>query len=192
MRYSNVKIPPRIVNVLKPIQRNDEAVLKYGIYLTVELCKILLEDVLCVGLHFFTLNREVATTEVLKQIGLWKEPKISRKMLPWQSSDIDIREGEEVRPIFWAFRPESYHYRTSKWEEFPNGRWGESSLASFGSFRDYHLFFVKHEQSLPEYKKMWGEELHSIEDVYDVFVAFISAGKNQYNHKVKLTALLVK
>ena len=29
------------------------------------------------GIHFYTLNREVATTAILKQIGLWSEIKVS-------------------------------------------------------------------------------------------------------------------
>ncbi|XP_057296002.1 methylenetetrahydrofolate reductase (NADPH)-like isoform X1 [Hydractinia symbiolongicarpus] len=183
-RYSKVKIPEKIINVLNPIRKNDEAVLKYGIYLTVELCKVLLSSMLCVGLHFFTLNREIATTEVLKRIGLWQEPQINRRILPWLSDDTTVREGEEIRPIFWACRPGSYLYRTSKWEEFPNGRWGDSSLASFGSFNDYRLFFAKNEELVAELRKMWGEELNSVHDIYDVFVAFISRSSNKQGYPV--------
>ena len=170
------------MNILTPIQNNDAAVMKYGIYLTVQLCQILLKSVFCVGLHFFTLNRETATTEVLKQIGLWQETSIRR--LPWGTLDSDIRHGEEIRPIFWACRPESYVYRTAEWEEFPNGRWGDSSMASFGSFRDYRLFFAENDDVLSEYKKMWGDNLTCIQDVNDVFVAFLTGTKNKYGYKV--------
>ena len=184
---SNIKIPDRVMNILKPICHNDEAVLKYGIFLTVELCKILLNSALCCGLHFFTLNREFATIEVLKRIGLWQEVKLNQRLLPWQSSsNVEQRCGEEVRPIFWACRPGSYLHRTSKWEEFPNGRWGDSSMAEFGSFRDYHLLYLKLDNVLPELKKMWGEKLTCAEDVYNVFVAFLSGTKNKTGHMVSL------
>lgn len=174
------------MNVLKPIQHNDDTVLKYGIFLTVELCKMLLQSAMCTGLHFFTLNRETATTEVLKKVGLWKEVKLGRRVLPWRSSsqEKDDRPGELVRPIFWSCRPGSYEHRTSNWETFPNGRWGDSSSASFGNFRDYHLFFLKNKEMMCEQRKMWGEVLEKIEDVYDVFVAYLSGKDNRRGHKV--------
>ena len=40
------------------------------------------------------------------------------------------RGDEDVRPINWANRPKSYIKRTVTWDEFPNGRWGKSSLKS--------------------------------------------------------------
>jgi len=172
------------MNVLKPIKNNDASVLKYGTFLTVELCKILLQNALCAGLHFYTLNRETATTEVLKRVGLWREANLERRLLPWKSSH---REGENVRPIFWSCRPKSYERRTSCWEKFPNGRWGDSSTAEFGSFKDYHLFFMKSKQVMSEQRKMWGEELVSRQDVFDVFVSFISGEQNNNGAKVNLS-----
>ena len=173
------------MNVIKPIRENDEAVLKYGTYLTVELCKALLEAAVVCGLHFFTLNRETATTEILKRIGLWKHEKIPRRKFPWQQCDNEERALEEsVRPIFWGLRPNSYVYRTQQWDEFPNGRWGDSSCSSFGQFKDYHLFFTKNRERLPEFKKMWGESVECLEDVFDVFVCFLSGKPNKDGIKV--------
>eukprot|EP00111_Clytia_hemisphaerica_P006410 TCONS_00018632-protein len=184
-RHSRIKIPNKIMNVLKPIKNNDASVLKYGIFLTVELCKYLLQNALCAGLHFYTLNRETATTEVLKRVGLWREAKLEHRVLPWKSdSDSNEREGEEVRPIFWSCRPKSYEHRTSCWENFPNGRWGDSSTAEFGSFKDYHLFFAKN-NNFQEQKKMWGDQLTCLQDIFDVFVAFISGKPNKNGVKVK-------
>lgn len=171
-----------MLNVLKPIKNNDAAVLKYGTFLTVKLCKILLQNVSCCGLHFFTLNQEKATMNVLKEIGLWNE--IPRPSLPWHSKDLCIREGEEVRPIFWSCRPGSYHHRTSDWQEFPNGRWGDSSKVSFGSFYDYHLFYVKNEPLKNELKKMWHDKITSLDDICDIFVSYLSESKNSQGYKV--------
>ena len=42
----------------------------------------------------------------------------------WQSAG--KRENETVRPIFWANRTKSYVARTESWDDFPNGRWGDS------------------------------------------------------------------
>ena len=174
------------MNVLNPIKENDEAVLKYGTYLTVQLCTALLETALVCGLHFYTLNRETATKDILKRTGLWREERVPRRVLPWQPCEGNqVRAmAETVRPIFWALRPESYVYRTAQWEEFPNGRWGDSSCSSFGRFRDYHLFFAKNRDRLPQLKQMWGDELGSEQDVIDVFASFISGLPNKQGFKV--------
>ena len=37
------------------------------------MCRVLLDSGKVPGLHFYTLNREVATMEVLRQLGLWIE-----------------------------------------------------------------------------------------------------------------------
>lgn len=86
------------------------------------------------GLHFYTLNREVAVIEILRQLGLWCEGP--RKTLPWKQSGNTKRKGaEDVRPIFWATRPKSYIHRTQDWDDFPNGRWGSSDSAAFGELK---------------------------------------------------------
>lgn len=37
------------------------------------MCRLLLDSGKVPGLHFYTLNREVATMEVLRQLGMWIE-----------------------------------------------------------------------------------------------------------------------
>ncbi|RKP29278.1 hypothetical protein METBISCDRAFT_31768 [Metschnikowia bicuspidata] len=39
---------------------------------------------------------------------------------------------ESIRPIFWQNRKYSYISRTSGWDEFSNGRWGDSRSPAFG------------------------------------------------------------
>lgn len=52
--------------------------------------------------------------------------------MPFYKGHSEKRKDETVRPIFWANQPTSYHMRTLKWDEFPNGRWGDSKSPSFG------------------------------------------------------------
>lgn len=61
------------MKVIESIKDNDDAIRSYGIQQAVEMCKVLLNSGDVHGLHFYTLNREVATTEVLRQLGLWIE-----------------------------------------------------------------------------------------------------------------------
>jgi len=185
-KQASIDIPKNVMNILNPIKDNDEAVLRYGTYLTVQLCKALLETALVCGLHFYTLNRETATKDILKRIGLWKDECVPRRVLPWQQCEENEERAmlENVRPIFWALRPDSYVHRTSQWENFPNGRWGDSSCSAFGRFSDYHLFFAKNRDRLPELKRMWGDSIDSEQDVFDVFASFISGSPNRNGVKV--------
>jgi len=96
---------------------------------------------------------------------------ISRS-LPWKSSANAKRQKEDVRPIFWSNRPNSYLLRTSSWDEFPNGRWGDSRSPAFGELTDYHLTgSLTKEQT--DKKKIWGEEHHNLSSVCQVFVSYL-------------------
>jgi len=182
VKLSKLEVPSEIISAITPIKDNDEAIRKYGIDQAVDMCKALLDCGFC-GLHFYTLNREVAVKDILTQLGLWKN-KIP-KMLPWKKTANYTRSEEEVRPIFWRLRPNSYVYRTSDWDEFPNGRWGDSRSASFNDLKDHHLFYLKHRSTKEEMIKMWGDELESEEDVWSVFVNFLTGMPNDEGHKVK-------
>lgn len=175
-------MPQEIIDAITSIKDNDEAIRKYGIDQAVDTCRMLLKSGLVTGLHFYTLNREVGVKEVLKQLGMWKE-NICR-MLPWKQTANHSRNEEEVRPIFWRCRPNSYVHRTSAWEEFPNGRWGDSRAASFNDIKTYHLFYLKSRSSKEELLKMWGEELSCEEDVWSVFVCYLTGKTNRYGVKV--------
>ena len=72
--------------------------------------------------------------------------------MPWSTGK---RQGEEVRPIFWARRPLSYISRTRSWGEFPNGRWGDSESPAYGELTDYYLAF-KRKQKTDDRLKQWG------------------------------------
>lgn len=73
VKLSKLEVPQEIKDVIERIKDNDAAIRNYGIELAVSLCQELLASGLVPGLHFYTLNREVATTEVLKRLGLWTE-----------------------------------------------------------------------------------------------------------------------
>ncbi|XP_059172840.1 methylenetetrahydrofolate reductase (NADPH)-like [Physella acuta] len=183
VKLSKLEVPLEIINSITPIKDNDEAIRNFGIDQAVLLCQELLKSGTNTGLHFYTLNREVAVKEVLKRLGLWVE-KVHRT-LPWKQSANHTRCEEEVRPIFWRCRPNSYVYRTSDWEEFPNGRWGDTRAASFNDLKYYHLFYLKSQSCKDELLKMWGEELSCEEDVWSVFVHYLKGECNKAGIKVK-------
>ncbi|KAI2661259.1 Methylenetetrahydrofolate reductase [Labeo rohita] len=182
VKLSKLEVPEEIKQVIEPIKDNDAAIRSYGIQQAVEMCKVLLASGEVPGLHFYTLNREVATIEVLRQLGLWAEDP--RRPLPWAISAHPKRKVEDVRPIFWASRPKSYIYRTQDWDDFPNGRWGNSSSPAFGELTDYYLFYLKSKSPKEALLQMWGEELMNEESVYEVFTNYITGQTNHNGHKV--------
>lgn len=136
------------------------------------------------GIHFYTLNREVAVIQILKQLSMWCEDPLSLKSLPWKAPANHKRHTEDVRPIFWSMRPKSYIHRTQEWDDFPNGRWGNSSSPAFGELRDYYLFYLKSRWKVEKLRAMWGEELTCEEDVFHVFQCYITNMKNRNGVKV--------
>ncbi|XP_075183749.1 methylenetetrahydrofolate reductase (NADPH) isoform X1 [Anomaloglossus baeobatrachus] len=182
VKLSKLEIPQEIMDVIEPIKDNDAAIRNYGIDLAVSMCRELLDSGLVHGLHFYTLNREVATIDVLRRLGLWQEDP--RRPLPWAVSAHPKRREEDVRPIFWASRPKSYIHRTQEWDDFPNGRWGNSSSPAFGDLKDYYLFYLKSKSPRDQLLKMWGEEQSSEESVFEVFTCYITGTPNRNGHKV--------
>lgn len=73
VKLSKLEVPQEIKDVIEPIKDNDAAICSYGIELAVNLCQELLASGVVPGLHFYTLNRKMATTMVLKRLGMWNE-----------------------------------------------------------------------------------------------------------------------
>ncbi|KAK2710426.1 hypothetical protein QYM36_011823 [Artemia franciscana] len=183
VKLSKLEVPEEIMNAVHPLKDNDEAIRNYGVQQAVDMMKEIFDKGFAPGVHFYTLNREVATTEILKRLGLWVcEP---RRPLPWRLAANAKRSNESVRPIFWSSRPKSYIYRTMMWDEFPNGRWGLSYSPAFGDLKDYYLFYLKSKSSKDELLKMWGHTLETEEDVWQVFVNYLSGQVNSQGQKVK-------
>ena len=65
VKLSKLEVPQDILDIINPIKDNDEAIRKYGVDSAVEMCRTILEQGISPGLHFYTLNREVAA--VLKK-----------------------------------------------------------------------------------------------------------------------------
>eukprot|EP01119_Soliformovum_irregulare_P011238 TRINITY_DN27_c0_g1_i1.p1 TRINITY_DN27_c0_g1~~TRINITY_DN27_c0_g1_i1.p1 ORF type:complete len:583 (+),score=209.04 TRINITY_DN27_c0_g1_i1:93-1841(+) len=158
-------VPKEIQDALEPIKGDDEAVKEYGIKLAVEMCQKLLNAKIPY-LHFYTLNLEKSVMSILEALSIL-DPEC-RRPLPWNKAP--TRQNEDVRPIFWAHRPKSYVQRTSTWDEFPNGRWGDSRSPAFGELADYHL---NHSSSKKEERlAMWGNPKEA-KDVWNVWIKYI-------------------
>jgi methylenetetrahydrofolate reductase (NADPH) len=73
-----------------------------------------------------------------------------------------------VRPIFWKNRTKSYIQRTEFWDEFPNGRWGDSRSPAFGELDGWG---VSLKYSTEQCQDMWGHP-ETVDDVAVVFAKY--------------------
>jgi methylenetetrahydrofolate reductase (NADPH) len=116
------------------------------------------------------MNLAQATRMVLDELGMLPDIESPlEKPLPWRQSLGLRRRDENVRPIFWRNRNRSYVARTQDWDEFPNGRWGDSRSPAFGELDAYGIG-LKGSNDLN--RKLWGNP-QSIQDISDLFVKYI-------------------
>lgn len=103
VKLSAIKVPKELESMIMEYKGNDEKIKEVGIMWATKLC----EDLIKGGvkfLHFYTMNQEYSTGEVLKNLNLLQESK----PLPFQTHCHGERSAETVRPIFWANRKFSY------------------------------------------------------------------------------------
>ncbi|OBA21855.1 methylenetetrahydrofolate reduct [Metschnikowia bicuspidata var. bicuspidata NRRL YB-4993] len=133
--WSQVAVPQHFLDALDPIKEDDFAVRELGSQLVADLCQKLIDSGFVNHLHFYTMNLEKSTIMLLEKLNLVecvKEIDAVGEDLPWRKSLHPNRSKEAIRPIFWQNRKYSYISRTSGWDEFPNGRWGDSRSPAFG------------------------------------------------------------
>ncbi|KAF2455151.1 methylenetetrahydrofolate reductase 2 [Lineolata rhizophorae] len=166
--WTRCRIPPEWMEALEPVKNDDAAVREVGKGLIATMCRRLLEAGI-LHLHFYTMNLAQATRMVLEELNLLPDLEAPlEKPLPWRQSLGLNRRDENVRPIFWRNRNRSYVARTQDWDEFPNGRWGDSRSPAFGELDAYGIGLKgTNEQN----RKLWGEP-RSVRDVAQLFVRY--------------------
>ncbi len=107
---------------------------------------------------------------VLEELGLTSTNGTpTNKALPWRQSLGLNRREEDVRPVYWKNRNKSYVARTQDWDEFPNGRWGDSRSPAFGELDAYDIGL---KGSNEHYIKLWGRP-ENLRDIANVFIRYI-------------------
>ncbi|KAJ8489356.1 hypothetical protein ONZ51_g2999 [Trametes cubensis] len=129
---AKITVPQSFLDALEPHKNNDEKVREIGTKLVADLCRrILAADIGIKGLHFYTMNLEKGCRLLLEELNLVPRIEVI-KPLPWRQSLTPNRRTENIRPIFWANRTRSYLSRTENWDEYPNGRFGDSRSPAYG------------------------------------------------------------
>lgn len=167
------RVPEHIQLTLESIKDDDEAVKAYGIELAIQMCRAIQSRTDILGFHLYTMNLEKSVRLILEGLG-WIAPLDRRRPLPWKMSITPQRELEDVRPIFWKNRSKSYVLRTETWDDFPNGRWGDSRSPAFGIYSldgsrpfDFSMSFFKEAQ-----RRYWGEPTNFF-DLQQVFLQYV-------------------
>lgn len=167
--WSKAHIPQHWTDALEPIKNDDAAVREVGKGLVAEMCRKMISAGI-MQLHFYTMNLAQTTRMVLEELDLVsKDSTPKNKILPWRQSLGLNRREEDVRPVFWKNRNKSYIARTQDWDEFPNGRWGDSRSPAFGELDAYDIGLKgTNEQNI----KLWGRP-EKISDIANLFVRFL-------------------
>ena len=119
VKLSKLEVPEDIAQVVEPLKDNNQAIENYGVHQATQMIRELFSAGVAPGVHFYTLNKEVATRAILKNLGLWLDVQ---RPLPWVQSANPARAMEAVRPLFWRHNHKSYIYRSKHWTEFPQSR----------------------------------------------------------------------
>lgn len=169
-KYLGTKVPESVLRAIEPIKDDDAAVRQYGIDLAEKMSRELLA-MGAPGIHFFTLNLERTVTTVIERLDDLLLVGKTRGF-PWRTSAHEKRSEETVRPIFWSNKPKSYVERTQAWDEFPNGRWGNSSSPAYGEFKGSHYYATPFGTS-SDRRVAWGESPLSVAEIAKVFVGYV-------------------
>lgn len=70
-KYSGHRLSKDIEETIRQNEGNPKAIRNFGIDHCVKMCREILERKASPGLHFYTLNLELVTREVLRRLGLW-------------------------------------------------------------------------------------------------------------------------
>ena len=161
-------VPSDVDVKLAELQNDDEKVREFGVELASKMCQELMDRGVQF-LHFYTLNLEKSTVDVLNSLQIIRK----QKKFPWKKPTTSGRKEETVRPVFWSNKPMTYIARTHDWDEFPNGRWGVSRSPAFGEMSDYPSLSKVLKPDKEKRLKMWGEELTHESDVGEVIISFL-------------------
>ncbi|KAI0078698.1 methylenetetrahydrofolate reduct [Panus rudis PR-1116 ss-1] len=165
---AQTKVPQFFLDALEPHKNNDEKVREIGTKLVAEMCRrILNADIGIKGLHFYTMNLEKGTRMLLEELNLVPRREVV-KPLPWRQSLTPNRRSETIRPIFWANRTKSYLSRTENWDEYPNGRFGDSRSPAYGELDGYGIWI---KQTKENALKLWNHPTN-LNELAELFAKF--------------------
>ncbi|CAG8541775.1 10357_t:CDS:10, partial [Acaulospora colombiana] len=172
-----ISIPADVINSLEPIKHDDQAVKEYGVSLATSIISKLQKDHNVIGFHLCTLNLEKSVRLILDKLKFVRteEERDPRPVGMRRSVANDIIRQEPdgslpaAKPVIWKDQGADYLGRSEDWDNFPNGRWGDSRSPAFGDI-DSHGGSLK---IPPDLALEYWKEPKSLTDVIQIFKSYI-------------------
>ena len=185
-----VQVPQLILDALEPIKSDDAAVKEYGVSLSIHMVGRIFLETDVRGFHLCSLNLEKSIERILEGLG-WKtdvgaqqESDARLRGIPahlhlenTKNQMLSDRTGTNTPKDFKVTTQEalartlartssSYQVpETSTWDEFPNGRYGDSRSPAFGEMDGYGVSLkVPPQDAL----RIWGHPV-SLTDISRIF-----------------------
>jgi len=159
-KWCQIDLPQSWYNELEPLNHDDEAVRNRGTELVAEMCEKIVQNTDVTHLHIYTMNLEKSPVMVLDSLNLIvdeNETAVEEEVSVVKRKPTSrLRRGSSlttVKPIHWRNRPASYNLRTATWDEFPNGRWGDSRSPAFNQLNELDVLLKVSRQSAEQW---WG------------------------------------
>ncbi|CAO3637361.1 unnamed protein product [Cunninghamella echinulata] len=151
------KVPDNILQDLDEIKADDQRVKEYGVKLAISMIKELHEKHGICNFHFSTLNLERSIKLILQELKLISQ---------------DLSKSQNTK-LLTPFRTNQDLEHAESWDEFPNGRYGDSRSPAFGEVT------YSASQSLPtsQASMKWGYP-KSHDDITRIFVQYINGELN--------------
>ncbi|GAB5585370.1 methylenetetrahydrofolate reductase 1 [Umbelopsis nana] len=151
----NTTVPTKILEDLNDIKADDQAVKDYGVKLAADMVSELYHKHKINSFHFSTLNLEKSVRLILQELDF----------LPKGANTQQLVNGNT--PKSSALLAEVH--RAETWDEFPNGRYGDSRSPAFGD-NTYGAGVV-----LPTSKasSIWGHPT-TANDITELFISYIN------------------
>jgi methylenetetrahydrofolate reductase (NADPH) len=189
-----VQIPPLVLEALEPIKADDAAVKEYGVALGIHMIgRIFLESDIR-GFHLCSLNLEKSIERILDGLG-WKtdvgalaEADVRLSAVPahlhlerTKNQMLSDRTGANTPRDFKVTTQEalkrtlartssSYQVpETTTWDEFPNGRYGDSRSPAFGEMDGYG---VSLKVPAADALRIWGHPV-TLADISTIFASYL-------------------
>lgn len=189
-----VQIPPLVLEALEPIKADDAAVKEYGVALSIHMIgRIFLESDVR-GFHLCSLNLEKSIERILDGLG-WKsdvgalgEADVRLSAVPahlhlerTKNQMLSDRTGANTPRDFKVTTQEalkrtlartssSYQVpETTTWDEFPNGRYGDSRSPAFGEMDGYG---VSLKVPAADALRIWGHPV-TLSDISTIFASYL-------------------
>ncbi|OBA27747.1 methylenetetrahydrofolate reduct [Hanseniaspora valbyensis NRRL Y-1626] len=176
--WCQINVPQDLNEVLKPVQQDDEALRNLATNYVAKMCLKLFKSGHVKHLHFYTMNLEKGSYVILKEL----ERLLGKRLLPLAAGlNSNANKEKEMKPIFWKSRPFSYVERKKKSKilkartkstgnEFPNGRFGDSSSPAFGNLDLSLTQLIRQAES--KSLSVWGTPT-SIKELGDLIIGYL-------------------